>query len=54
MRWDNAYFAVAANEELALAGIDTVAGERVDFDLLHSQKNGQKRRKRIIVQTHHL
>ena len=43
MQWHNAHFAVAANEELALAGIDTVAGEGVDFDLLHSQKKSVRR-----------
>ena len=30
------YLAVAADEQLALGGVDTVARERVDFDLLYS------------------
>ena len=31
------YLAVAADEQLALGRVDTVARERVDFDLLYSQ-----------------
>ncbi len=30
------HFAVATNEKFALGGIDTVSGERVNLDLLHS------------------
>lgn len=30
------YFAVSANEELALGGVDFVPRERVDLNLLHS------------------
>jgi uncharacterized protein (DUF1684 family) len=36
--------AVATDEQLALARVDAEAGERVDFDLLHSQNgSGQFR-----------
>jgi hypothetical protein len=38
---DGADLAVAADEQLALARVDAEAGERVDFDLLHSQ-NGSR------------
>lgn len=31
-----AYLAIATDEETTLGGVDTEAGERVDFDLLHS------------------
>lgn len=33
------HFAVAADEKLALGGVDTVAGERINLDLLHSRNN---------------
>ena len=33
------YLAVAADEQLALGGVDTVAGEGVDFNLLHSSES---------------
>ena len=36
------HLAVSANEEAALAGVDTVAGERVDFDLLLAPKEREK------------
>ena len=35
-----AHFAVAADKKFALAGVDTVPGERVDFELLQSPVSG--------------
>lgn len=34
---DGAHLAVPAHEQLALAGIDFVTRERIDFNLLHSR-----------------
>lgn len=34
---DEAHLAVPAHEQLALAGVDFVTRERIDFNLLHSR-----------------